>query len=69
MNKLFDEKTIQIKGRAEYLVRTNDDGTITVFSIIYRKPTNRFGNYQQDMVYRTIKPGSRNYEWAVKSAQ
>jgi hypothetical protein len=57
----------QFKGR-EYVVRDCEDGSITVFAVIHRRPVNSRGFYQRDTVYRTIKVGTTNWRDAVKEA-
>jgi hypothetical protein len=51
-----------------YAVRTLPDGEIKVFVVVTRKPVNARGFYQSDTVYRSIKPGSRNFKHAVAKA-
>lgn len=57
----------RFKGR-EYVVRDCDDGSITVFAVIHRRPVNSRGFYLRDTIYRTIKVGTTNWRDAVKEA-
>lgn len=51
-----------------YAVRCEEGQEPKVFVVVTRDPVNARGFYQSDVVYRTIKPGSRNYRHAVKKA-
>lgn len=72
-DQTYTDRTVLLQGRlggGEYVVRTFTDTSRPqiVFAVIRRSPVSARGNYQVDTVYRTIKPGSRNYRDATRAA-
>lgn len=60
---------VQMNGH-DYDVSLPDDGAEpSVFVVIHRNPVNARGFYQNDTVYRRIKPHSQNWRRAVRLAR